>query len=226
MKKLLVLIMTIAMTCSLVACGGVDTKAVGEEFNKVSVPMDEVINLANANIGVIPEETVSTLTAISQEMAAFKADIESGELTQERADEILTSLADYADQIAALKADVEAAIAAPAEEAPAEEVPAGDAVAEDEGASAEQLQAITDMTTELSLLYNEAAQRAMENGWDTEEGTASELQTVYEAITSVQENMDIIPADGVDPLMEQLQIMLDGMPDIIDRVSEPYADER
>lgn len=159
-------------------------------------------------------------------MAAFKADIESGELTQERADEILTSLADYADQIAALKADVEAAIAAPAEEAPAEEVPAGDAVAEDEGASAEQLQAITDMTTELSLLYNEAAQRAMENGWDTEEGTASELQTVYEAITSVQENMDIIPADGVDPLMEQLQIMLDGMPDIIDRVSEPYADER
>lgn len=233
MKKLLVLMMTIAMTFSLVACGGVDAQAVGEEFNKVSGPFDEVVNLVNANIDVIPEETVNALTAISEELAAFKADIEGGELTQERADEILAALAGYADEVTALKAEVEAALEAPAEEvveeAPAEEAPAEEAPAEESeyaNMTPEQLQTINDAVAELSVLYNEAAQLAMDNGWDTEEVTAAELESLYTTITMVQEGLGNVAAEDVEGLIEQLQLLVDEMPNIIERVSVPYTNEQ
>ncbi len=111
MKKLLALTLALVMSLSLVACGGgVDKTEVSAAYTSVSTAYNEVANLANENADAISQETVSALTETGSVIPEYKAEIESSDLTQERADEIVEELAAYPDQIAALKAQVEAEI--------------------------------------------------------------------------------------------------------------------
>lgn len=111
MKKFLALVIALVLTLSLAACGGgVDASAATDAFNTTNNALTEVSTLANDNIDMMDAEVTGALTEIATAFAGYKAELESSDLTQERADEIVSELAAYPDQIAGLKAQVEALI--------------------------------------------------------------------------------------------------------------------
>ena len=109
MKKILALMMALVMTLSLAACG-VDKTAVTEAFNNTNTELNAVGTLANENLDKMNQPTMDALTEISNAMAAFKAEIESDDLSQERADEIVAELKNFPARIAEMKTKVEALI--------------------------------------------------------------------------------------------------------------------
>lgn len=110
MKKLLTLMMTLVMTLSLTACGGVDKDAVTEAFNNTNTELNTVVTFANENLDKMDQATADSLTELINAMAAFKAEIESDDLSQDRADEIIAELNDYPAKIAEMKTKVDALI--------------------------------------------------------------------------------------------------------------------
>lgn len=111
MKKLLVLILTLIMALSLVACGGVDNTAVVEVFNTTNTEVKAVAALVNDNLDKMNQSTADELNVILNAMAAYKTEIESDDLTKERADEIIAELKNYPTKIADVKSKVESLIA-------------------------------------------------------------------------------------------------------------------
>ena len=112
MKKFLALMIALVLILSLAACGGgVDTTEAVNAFNTNNNALTEVSTLANDNIDLMDAATTGALTEIANAFADYKTELESGDITQERADEIVTELADYPAQIAALKTQVEVLIA-------------------------------------------------------------------------------------------------------------------
>lgn len=110
MKKTLVLMITLVMTLSLAACGGVDKNEVTEAFNSTNTENNVVVTFANENLDKMDQVTMDAITEIVNAMAAYKAEIESDDLTQERADEIIAELKEYPAKIAELKTKVDALI--------------------------------------------------------------------------------------------------------------------
>jgi len=92
----------------------------------------------------------------------------------------------------------------------------------------EQIQAINDVLTELEPLYNEAVTLAQKNGWEEDELTVKELNTVYMLIdvgkygAANPSDFGDISKEDMDLFVEQYQIVLGAMPDLIARVSEIY----
>lgn len=111
MKKILVLMMALVMTLSLAACGGVDKDAVTKAFNNTNTAYNTVATYANENLDKMDQPTMDELTVIGDALAAFKAEIESNDLTQERADEIIAELEAFPANIAEAKTKVDALIA-------------------------------------------------------------------------------------------------------------------
>jgi hypothetical protein len=94
--------------------------------------------------------------------------------------------------------------------------------------SQEHIQAIANVLVELEPLYNKAALLALENGWDADELTVKELNTVYALVEAGKYGV-ADPGDYGETtdeqmavLAEQYQVILDAMPDVIERVSVPY----
>lgn len=113
MKKIIFMFLTLVMCLSLAACGGgVDASETIDTFNSINNSLTEVSTLANDNIDMMDQATVDTLTQIANTFAGYKTELESEDLTQERADAILSELAAYPEQIAALKTQVEGMISA------------------------------------------------------------------------------------------------------------------
>ncbi len=106
MKKLLVLMMALVMALSFTACG-VNKDEVEDTFNSTNDELTALVNLANDNLEKLNQETADAMNQILSEMEAYKAEIESDELTQERADEIVAELKSYPSKIAELKAKVD-----------------------------------------------------------------------------------------------------------------------
>lgn len=99
-----------------------------------------------------------------------------------------------------------------------------------ENVTPEHIQGISDVLTELEPLYNEAAQLAIENGWEADELTVNELNTLYALIEAGKygvadpsEYGDTAKED-MDVIVEQYQLVLEAMPDLIARVSEAYEE--
>lgn len=138
MKKTLTLALSFMLVLSLAACGGVNKNAVAEAFNKVSNQFDEVANLMNENVAKMDASTIEAATAFANLLNDYKTEIESDELTQERADEIEKLLADAPRQIADMKAAVDAMLSAP----------------EFEPMSDEQAALATEIADELVLIYD------------------------------------------------------------------------
>lgn len=90
----------------------------------------------------------------------------------------------------------------------------------------EQIQAISDVLTELEPLYNEAAAAAKKNGWEADETIVQELNTVYVLIDAakygVADPSEYEGAKDMAIVVEQYQVILGAMPDLIAKVSEPY----
>lgn len=61
MKKLMVLIMTMMMGMSLVACSGADKQPVIDAFNKTSTSFNEVANIINENPQAYDQDLVDTM---------------------------------------------------------------------------------------------------------------------------------------------------------------------
>lgn len=85
MKKILVFIVAAIMTFSLLSCGGTDTSAVADNFNKVNGELTKVSTLANENLDKIDQSAIDDLTKIANQMAGYKEEIESDDIAQERA---------------------------------------------------------------------------------------------------------------------------------------------
>lgn len=96
MKKLTALFMAIAMSLSLVACGGgPDKQPAIDALDKAGTAFNEVANKMNENIGMYPQDTIDELNELAgimnekMELLASDAD-----LTQEDIDAIVASAAE------------------------------------------------------------------------------------------------------------------------------------
>lgn len=91
----------------------------------------------------------------------------------------------------------------------------------------EQIESISDVLVELEPLYNEAATAAKENGWEADETAVQELNAVYVLIDAAQHGVaDPSEYEGTEDMatvVEQYQAILEAMPDLIAKVSEPYG---
>lgn len=91
----------------------------------------------------------------------------------------------------------------------------------------EQIQAISDVLVKLEPLYNEAAAAAKTNGWEADETTVQELYAVYVLIDAgkhgVADPREYEGTEDMDFIVEQYQVILNAMPDLIAKVSEPYG---
>lgn len=190
MKKILVLIIALTMVLSLSACGGVDKTAVTEAFNSTNTVLNEAGALANDNLDKMDSATMDALTEIANKMQGFKDEIESDELTQERADEIIDILADYPATIAELKAQVEALIAG-----------GGDGMTEDQAA------ALLQINTELTEIYNKYAEH-YDSFDDETKGFVDEIALTINDINSVLESISLNAAQA-DVLIEGSQQVLE-----------------
>lgn len=217
MKKLLVLMVALVMMLGLWGCVRVDTEKAADTFNTVSSQLDEVAAVVNANLELVDEVTLDALNKISEELIAFKTELESEDITQERVDEIITKLGEYPDQIVDLKAQAEEMIANPPT----------DTEWSYKDVTPEQIQAISNVLEELIPLYDKAAAEAVENGWEADETALQELNTVYALIEAatygIADPSEYEGTEDMDAVVAQYQVILGAMPDFIAKVSEPYS---
>ncbi|WP_352400823.1 hypothetical protein [Anaerotignum sp.] len=92
----------------------------------------------------------------------------------------------------------------------------------------EQATAIVDIMAKMAPLYNEAAEAASKNGWEQDETAVQELNTIYAIMDSARVGLEELDGFGdtsteeIDTIVEQYQIMLDEMPNLVAKFSEPY----
>ncbi len=197
MKKLSVLILALVMTLSLAACGGVDKGPVTDAFNSTNTALTEAGTLANDNLDKMDVATMDALNEISAAMAGFKAEIESEELTQARADEIIALIADYPASIAELKTQVEALIA-------------GDGV----GLTEEQAATLTQIGAELTELYNQYAEYYVSFNDETK-GFVDEIALTVNDINTVL-------SGGFDSA--QVDAFIAGAQDVLEAANNGWAE--
>jgi Tfp pilus assembly protein FimV len=91
MKKLFALMLALALSLSLVACGGgVDKQPVIDAFNNTTTGFDALAQKINANPDVVDAELAQDLADMSELLGEYKALLESDqELTQESADDMI-----------------------------------------------------------------------------------------------------------------------------------------
>ena len=93
----------------------------------------------------------------------------------------------------------------------------------------EQAAAIVDIMAKMGPLYNEAAEAAAANGWDKDEAAVQELNAVYAIMDSARVGLGELDGYGdtstedIDAVVEQYQAMLDEMPNLVAKYSEPYS---
>lgn len=93
----------------------------------------------------------------------------------------------------------------------------------------EQAAAIVDIMAKMGPLYEEAAAAATANGWDQDELAVQELNAVYAIMDSARVGLGELDGYGdtstedIDTVIEQYQTMLDEMPNLVAKYSEPYS---
>lgn len=83
MKKLMVLIMTMMMGMSLVACGGADKQPAIDAFNKTSTSFNEVANIINENPQAYDQDLVDTMVDMAGVLNEHKQILESDDDVEE-----------------------------------------------------------------------------------------------------------------------------------------------
>ena len=88
MKKLTTFLLAMAVSISLVACGGADKKPAIEAFNKASAAFNEVAAVINQNPEAYDEEVVDTMIEVAnalnehQKLLKGDTDIEEEKLNE------------------------------------------------------------------------------------------------------------------------------------------------
>lgn len=108
--------------------------------------------------------------------------------------------------------------------------PASTAAAErKDNVTPEQAAAIVDIMAKMGPLYEEAAAAATANGWDKDEEAVQELNAVYATMDSARVGLGELDGygdtstEGIDEVVAMYQAMLDEMPNIVAKYSEPYS---
>jgi len=90
MKKLLTLVMALALCLSLTACGGVDTQPAVDAFNAATTEFDALANEINAEIDAFDPELIALLQDMSEALTMNKELLEGDtELTEENVAEMV-----------------------------------------------------------------------------------------------------------------------------------------
>ena len=105
MKKLLTLLLALAICLSLAACSGVDTQPAVDAFNSASTAFDALANKVNAEPGAYRQDFVDSMVDMSTVLTEYKTMLEGGDSLTE---EDVTALVQEFNDIEAWVNDVDA----------------------------------------------------------------------------------------------------------------------
>lgn len=238
MKKLLALLLALALCASLIACGGGDND--GDDSYD---PGDSNADAA----GGPTDEQLSALTEAYQQVSAVYNDAaikvnESAWSADAQTVEELNTLGTMLEPIGlALSGDMSYLEGADFDELPAallEMLPTAQALLEkvsqpyDAGDSTvitdEALKPVANAYNEAASAYNEVYTTAEANGWLNDEQTAAELDAAYAVITFTGSGLSDDPSKlenaDLEELATKLQEFVPELEKIGERVSVPYGD--
>ena len=125
LNKVFAVLLALTLCLALAACGGdepapapgsagapagsgsVDASGAIATLNDAINALNEIADVINANLDVVPQEMVDVMNNIGAELEGYKTELQSSSLTQARLDEIAADLEGAPDSIASLKSDVE-----------------------------------------------------------------------------------------------------------------------
>ena len=105
MKKLMVLIMTMMMGMSLVACGGADKQPAIDAFNKTSTSFNEVANIINENPQAYDQDLVDTMVDMAGVLNEHKQILESDD-EEEKLQEMIDWYGTVDEWVAQVKEEI------------------------------------------------------------------------------------------------------------------------
>lgn len=109
MKKLLTLLLVLAMCLSLAACGGVDKKPAVDAFNKTSAAFNEIAAKFNDNAEYIADEDMDQMIAMANTLNEISAKLnDSSDLTEETVNDVVSWCGDVDNWIADVNAAYDA----------------------------------------------------------------------------------------------------------------------
>lgn len=89
-----------------------------------------------------------------------------------------------------------------------------------------QLATLKDAYNQVATVYNDAVNKAQENGWTADEATMTDLNTLGTVLDPVGQalsgNMDLIAGADYDDLAAAVLEQLPGAQTVLERVSQPY----
>lgn len=103
MKKLIALMLALLLCLTLVACGGPDLEEASAAYTKASTAYNEVATYMNENPDLFGEEEVDIMVEMSTALEQTKSVLESGDATQEQADEAVVWFNEVYDSMAEIK---------------------------------------------------------------------------------------------------------------------------
>ena len=107
MKRILTLVLTLALTLSLVSCGSKpDKQPLIEAYNAASASFDELAILVNENADVVAPELIEVLNQTADMLLEYK-DLTNQDLTQEQIDVAIEFLKTVPASMQTIKESIE-----------------------------------------------------------------------------------------------------------------------
>lgn len=90
MKKLIALVLTLVLSLSLVACGGVDTQPAIDAYNKLAENYNAFVDQENENLEAWAEEDIEYMNQVAEVITEYGTKLSDGaEFTEEEVNEMV-----------------------------------------------------------------------------------------------------------------------------------------
>ena len=244
-KKLVSLLLTLAMCSSLAACGNSGSNS-GNNSGNNSTPNVSNESSTSGTVSGPTDAQLSTLTDAYNQVAILYNDVAimaqtNGWTADQETDAAIQTIGNMLDPVGqALSGDMSALDGTNFDTLPGallELLPELEALSEKVAApyggdvtviTDEALVPLTKTFNELVPIYNEVYDIAEGNGWLADEQTALELQTANGLLTFINsaltEDQSLLEDVDLDAMVEQLQQFGPALEEIKGRVSVPYGD--